>query len=118
MRDEVNASGLGCRTNEQVKKQLSDQKTKVRAKEGTIRRERQMTGEGPPSNEVLSPIEEKLVSTMNPQLIVGIISDGETEALTVINNRLVVTKPPTDEWTIEAIDEITSLNTFEKNALM
>ena len=113
---EVNASSLGGRTVEQVKKQLSDQKSKVRGKAAAIRRERQKTGGGPPTTECLAPIEDVLLSTMNPQLIVGIISDGETEAkpLEPISQELSTQEVTT--LADEEEDELTPIEVVKKEA--
>ena len=75
--DEVNAVGMGGRSIEQVKKQLSDRKTKTRAKAAKQNRERQKTGGGSAASVALNEMESKLLANMNPQTITGIIKDGE-----------------------------------------
>ena len=67
VKNEVNATGMGGRTADQVRKQLTDQKAKTRAKAATINREMQKTGGGSAQCVTLSAIEELLLASMNPQ---------------------------------------------------
>ena len=72
---------MGGRTADQVRKQLTDQKAKTRAKAATINREMQKTGGGSAQCVILSAIEELLLASMNPQTLDGIIKNGDTERM-------------------------------------
>ena len=115
----MNAASFGGRTEDQVRKQLCDQKTKVRAKAAAIRRERQKTGGGPASADTLSPLEDILLSTMNPQIIVGIIPNGDSiGAVEVAKENHPSNKepplPPKKAEEEEDDDQLTPLKTWSQ----
>jgi len=92
----VNAvSTSGPRTVQQVTKKLSDFKSDTKKKGSQVKTYSGGTGGGSPIKITLSPSEELLLSATNPQLIDGIINDGDTSMIIDISEDSPQSPPPT-----------------------